>query len=869
MNPPSFLRPINKKTEELKQEVPSFLRPIKEHQKPGAFYGTRAMLSGATLGLSENIPGLGIDQEERKNASPSDKLGEFLGGFLPLEGAFTVIGKPIAKKTAEWASKSPYGKRVLSSLGKLVGVGTTGAAVNATSEAFKGEVPSIGDMGEHGAQWIALDIALNSLGKASSFTKALLRRSKASGKSTTKIMEELSERIRKEGIDTNDAEKLSEVAFKALEERNYGPHNEIKADQLKIETPEEYLSRQNEHLDKLKDIKPTQQESGDILNKKITESRFKTLDESGIKISEPINPQEIDFYKTLDEAEQQTTTSKLDSVSKRADSNADLGKSIQEDVINTRKTAKAEEKALYDPAKKQAASLVSHPTLSRKAAKQGLIDVSTLSTKPAGYTSVKQNLLDVLQDIGKGYQSIPKQMELAERLNKIIKYELLEPHVSKKLIPVVTALKKDIRNGLKKDAEALLKWEQAEALHARNENVFSNEEILGVRESKNQENIVNLIDSGTSLQKIKNATSKEIHPQIERAVLEKIAESNAKTANDIFREVSKHLSEKSKSIAEDILASKASHPLKSKISSAKNTVVDELSDLVATGKRPSKTLDLWKTDKGRKLVKESLKETINSKEMISYLENQTLKDFSNSLLKENGTIDYKKLKTLLSNTEIRKAIESSGGRESLTFLHDLEKLNKNIEKNISLVEGIRKPGTPEYGKGVIERTKQKNIEKMKPLSEEGLFEKTLLESTNTPKQRGLKKGLQSPTKEKQVGESKIESQKQKNISRKEELEKIAEKEKTPISSKIEEIVEDLDLGPAAKFLLGVSGAVGIGPGKIGGAYMLIRILERPRARAAYRAAAQRTRNPETFILALQALDQAFESTNFSDKSKQK
>jgi len=141
---------------------------------------SKGLLSGATLGTTELEPGfkksalmgpLGLVLPELKE-KPEDigfTAGEIGGSILPIEGLFKIFGSPLVKA----AAKSPFAKRSLSSLARLTGWGLVGASEEGLKEAIQGEKLDPEEIGKHGATWMALDMALSSLGMLGSFGKKL------------------------------------------------------------------------------------------------------------------------------------------------------------------------------------------------------------------------------------------------------------------------------------------------------------------------------------------------------------------------------------------------------------------------------------------------------------------------------------------------------------------------------------------------------------------------------------------------------------------------------------------------------------------------------------------------------------------------
>lgn len=125
---------------------------------------TKGVLSGATLGASEHIPGLKPDEEDLLVG-----LGETVGSFLPISKLYNVVGQPIVNL----AARSPVAREGLMALGRMTGFGITGMGYEAAKDVIKGEVPTKEELLKTGAQWAAIDGVLQVLGLGVAFNSAV------------------------------------------------------------------------------------------------------------------------------------------------------------------------------------------------------------------------------------------------------------------------------------------------------------------------------------------------------------------------------------------------------------------------------------------------------------------------------------------------------------------------------------------------------------------------------------------------------------------------------------------------------------------------------------------------------------------------
>lgn len=662
------------------------------------------VLSGASFGLTENIPGLEVTEFEETNPySIIGAGGNVVGSLVPLTGLMKVFGGPATKL----ASKSPVFQKQLSSLATMFGVGATDKALH---QIAKGEMPSAEDVLEHGLEWAALDVLLQVAGYTGRFAKGLLEKYNYTGIPRKEILNDITRKLSESGVDMKNPEDVSNLAMKILK----SPLTEAEMSAAKraqfaereataVTDVEQEVLKQNPVTPK--DLKTRKIEDSDI-NRLTSETRI---------LSEPYLPEGIHFIKEAEALEKDVIQRKIDSVGTRAASGEELGTSIREDIESQLEAKKSEYRPLYEQAE-SAAKMEAHiPKNTGREAGNKLLSMGRLATKPEGYNAVIKTFENILQDSGyiiqrneegaidlilsKKEVPVSDTIELARRLNEIIDYESVEPTVKDALRSVARAAKKDIREGLAGNADGLAAFELAEEAHAKTARKFGTESVRKARGQQAGEKISKMAESPTAMGQFKEVLSPEQYLQLEREMLEKINSQPYEKAKNSLREIKHHLSEENATIAKEIVESKNPHDPSTRKKLTQESILYDMSESITNGSRPEKTLNLWKTPKGQNMVKQAFHDSPNWPTVKSYLEKQSFNDMVSSVLKNDGKLDLKKYKSFMSDTASVNNIRAQGGEEAVAFFQDLDVQVKRLEENVKLLDKLPK-------KEDIERVKE-------------------------------------------------------------------------------------------------------------------------------------------------------------------
>lgn len=844
----------------------------------------KAALSGATFGVTELIPGM---QPDRETLPGVTMAGEVAGSFAPIEATLQGL-KWASKPIYNLAAKSPIASKAITSLLDVFNMGAAGATYKGLQDAFKGEVPSADDLIEHGAEWAALDVALKALGKGGQFVSWLAGKAKGAGRSS---FAELNEFLTANKEQFSTPERATMKVLSILEEG--APKPSGKQITLSKKQPGEVETLAQKTLKEIEAMPES------LAGKKVTQENFDLIGRKSDLNAKDYLPGEIiseDIQKSIAKNAEKES---IEAFAPRAANEQELGSIVQRDIDKGLTEAKEKVKPLYQQVDKTASKIMHSPKTSIALTEDILSELNALKTKPAGYKQVIGYLEDALQDMGYGvelvenelvlsksgkpliksksgkvvpakgkapkaqkilqkvpvFEDVPlsKLLELQRRLSKIVDFDLVGGSIKDKLKPVGGQLKEEFRNVLKSvDENAYKTLQKADAQYASDANRFGRENIYNMRKAEAPEKIARLLESPTGLQDLRGAISKESFSKIEREILERLQAMKLNKASKTYRNISHQLSPEAKKIAKDIVTSKipSKKVVPSQSEKLKGDFVKGLNKDIIQGKRPENALDLWKTEKGQRFIKDALKGNPNAEKVLQYLERQSLFDFAKSVVGKDGKIDFKKFKEFMSDPATRVNLELVGGKQAVDFFDKLgafsEKIDKNLRiRNVLPIDKIPKPETPQ-GEALLQRAANKAKQPIKSVEIAG-------EKLETGVKRQFEKGEKGKLLKPERGAQK--------------LKKMARGE-APVAFKLRDLYADLP--DPVKMMSHLFGMITYGPFKAIGANVawnaIVKLATKPKLRSDMIKIMNLSKtNPVDALAELEKLGRALLASETSDK----
>ena len=704
---------------------PTLEQKVAAHQRRNEGNFAKGVYSGATLGATRLVPGL------KGEAEGFNTAGEVVGSLALPFNAAVKGGKAVLTPLMRLASNSPRVKKYIDTAGRLLGIGALGSTSGALHEATAKEeieMPSVDKVLEHGAAWVGVDAALSSLGLVGRFAKALISKSKQTGLNRASLLTDTINQAQSLG---GTEEKVAKTALDILEGKNVNSAFEA--------------SQQNAN-----------KEAKDLANN-LKSKKIDIQDNKNLKQTPPMPylPGEFQFEKIVDTSAQAELETAKNSVGERAKSEKQLGENIKNDIDQQADIRKQEISDLYKMA--QEGDVFKNPNLqsTANAIVQEIqkLQKGNLKLTPQGYEKAQKQLFQFLEDIG--YKPIfeqdsnilkeavqltdvnlPTSVEIKKRLNNIIDYELKETGAQDFLKNPTKMLREDIRNGYgNKESPQRVAFETAESKWGENASKLQKKAIINSRYTEKPESVAKIIKTPSGLHDVKQVVSEAQFKEIEREVVEHINSLPEEKARNYYREIKEDLSSNARQVAEEIIESKTPPSINKKAAQYKkiqDSVLEDISKASITGERPEKALNLWKTKKGQQIIKNSLEGNPNKKEIIDYLTDTSLKDFSDSVVHPNGEINFKKLNEFLKDPATVENIRLTGGEEAVQFFKQLETISSRLKKNTEMMDKVIESGSATSQKNLDKALnkalspfeKHKQLIADKEISSNKLFEKT-------------------------------------------------------------------------------------------------------------------------------------------------
>jgi len=286
-----------------------------------------------------------------------------------------------------------------------------------------------------------------------------------------------------------------------------------------------------------------------------------------------------------------------------------------------------------------------------------------------------------------------KTIATKRSLNRILKKSDVVPAPVDLLKPVVRALNEDMYIALEGHPQLRNMQMAADKLFAETQRVFNNKTILNLRKTSNPEELTSFFSKPSNLERL-NASlpgDKNIKDLVDRLVVENIASMPKQTAKNASKELSPYLNKNNVKEMNKIISLGNNLTSAGQKALTQSKILNELQHAVDFGKKPEFTQKLMRSKKGYDIVKSTLGNTKNGKQIFKSLKRGVLEDVLSKAMTEEGKIDFKKFKDVINNKETREVLKEIIGEEGLEFLEKLETYSKNFNENLLNLERT-KPG---------------------------------------------------------------------------------------------------------------------------------------------------------------------------------
>lgn len=275
-------------------------------------------------------------------------------------------------------------------------------------------------------------------------------------------------------------------------------------------------------------------------------------------------------------------------------------------------------------------------------------------------------------------------MQLKKNLQSLVNYEATDPNIRNLLKKVAGEVQKDILTSLNPTPALKAAYMQADKAYGKFMKTIGQEAIDFLRKKDAPETALSRFLQGSNTKTMKNLlrNDPEALARFEQQMVKKLGEISNVEAQRAFKEISPHLSDNAKRAADNIIQMGDNLSNKGTRAALQQKVLSDIQNASTSGTRPSLTLDLMKNPKGYSLTKQMLNKSPKGRAILKNLQKQAVRDIFSSMTTQKGIISWDKAKDLLKDKHVRTLIKDAVGKEGLTFVDNLEKISKNIAKNI-------------------------------------------------------------------------------------------------------------------------------------------------------------------------------------------
>lgn len=279
-----------------------------------------------------------------------------------------------------------------------------------------------------------------------------------------------------------------------------------------------------------------------------------------------------------------------------------------------------------------------------------------------------------------------EMVDLVQKGNHAVNYGSEFREQSHRLSPIINTLRQETQTALRAKPEAANLYQQANTLHARNAETWGTRFMRNVRFSENPESLPVKLEKASNMRNLKQAVPNEqIHNIADRLAVDKITKAGTTSSNArALHELNSDLSPRAREAARMLVDVK--DPLTSSGGRAaiRNEILKDAAKAINTGKRPEKILDLMGTPKGYGLVRETLNQSNEGKNVLQSFNRLFVDDLVQSISDSSGRIDFKKSRNIFKNIEMRQATEQIAGPGVARRFDQLEQAALNFERNSNM-----------------------------------------------------------------------------------------------------------------------------------------------------------------------------------------
>lgn len=276
-------------------------------------------------------------------------------------------------------------------------------------------------------------------------------------------------------------------------------------------------------------------------------------------------------------------------------------------------------------------------------------------------------------------------IDLVQYGNQAVNYGSELREQSHRLIPLMRTMREETRQLVAQRPAAAQAIDEANALHARNAEVWGTNYMRRVRFTENPESIITTGTKSSNMQNLKQAvTDPNMQNVYDRAVVDYITSGSAQSGRKALAQIENDLGLNARGAAENLIAGKDPLTNVGGRAAVRNEILTDTAKSIHTGKRPEKVLELMQTEKGYETVRQTLNTTPQGREALRSFERLFLEDFVTSITDSSGRIDFAKASNVFKNPESRRVLNRIGGDRLVNQFETLKQASINLQRNMAV-----------------------------------------------------------------------------------------------------------------------------------------------------------------------------------------
>jgi len=379
---------------------------------------------------------------------------------------------------------------------------------------------------------------------------------------------------------------------------------------------------------------------------------------------------------------------------------------IQQAITNGFESEASVYRPLYDQVRQGSRAIQHSATSTIDAVENGLARLRQVTTQAPGYQAAENILTTTIRDLGSNAQiptylrelerqgvnlgqplnrpvPVSDLIELKVRLNDVRNYENLSPSIRDQVLePVLQSLRREIRSGLSQSPPLENAFNQAEAAYQQTARRFNLDSIQRLRNSEAPETVANTFSRPSNLEALRNVLSPQDFQVAERQIVENLLRQNTDNARRSLQQIEGQLSNTAREAANQAIDLGDNLTSVGQRQILQRRILNDVQSALSDGTRPEVLLKAMKTPEGYSTARQLFNNSNTGREVFRTAEKQFMADVFDSVIKDNGRIDWEKASTLFTDPQIMRVVRAIGGGESISFLQRLSQYGYNFSRNL-------------------------------------------------------------------------------------------------------------------------------------------------------------------------------------------